>query len=48
MEAKITAEYISKNDQWLGNGEYLTMGVMDLSSDWEDCKGTYFIFFEYF
>lgn len=39
MEAKITAEYISKNDQWLGNGEYLTMGVMDLSSDWEDCKG---------
>ena len=41
MEAKITKEYISKNSKWLGNGDYLTMGVMDLGSDWEDCKGLF-------
>ena len=39
MEAKITKDYISKNTQWLGNGDYIVMGVMDMTSDWEDCKG---------
>ena len=40
MEAKITKDYINKNTQWLGNGDYITMGVMDMSSDWTDCRGT--------
>merc|ERR1712110_763290 len=39
MEAKMTKDYISKNTQWLGNGDYIVMGVMDMTSDWEDCKG---------
>lgn len=36
MVATLMREYVKKNEQWLGNGDYISMGN-DMNPD---CKGT--------
>ena len=43
MIATMSREYIKANEQWLGNGEYVMMGISDITQspqDAADCKGT--------
>lgn len=42
MIATLSRQYISDNEQWLGNGDYVMMGVGDITQspeDAADCKG---------
>ena len=42
MIATMTRDYIKANEQWLGNGDYIMMGVTDMNSDpaeMAECKG---------
>ena len=43
MIATMSRDYIKNNEQWLGNGEYVMMGISDITqseADVADCKGT--------
>ena len=43
MIATLSRQYISDNEQWLGNGDYVMMGISDITQSEEDaadCKGT--------
>ena len=43
MIATLSRQYISENEQWLGNGDYVMMGIADITQSEEDaadCKGT--------
>jgi len=42
MIATLSRQYISDNEQWLGNGDYVMMGISDITQSEEDaadCKG---------
>jgi len=42
MIATMSRDYIKNNEQWLGNGEYVMMGISDITqseADVADCKG---------
>ena len=42
MIATMSRDYIKANEQWLGNGEYVMMGISDFAfaqEDADDCKG---------
>ena len=43
MIATLSRQYITDNEQWLGNGDYVMMGISDITQSEEDaasCKGT--------
>ena len=42
MIATLSRQYITDNEQWLGNGDYVMMGISDITQSEEDaasCKG---------
>lgn len=50
MIATLSRQYISDNEQWLGNGDYVMMGISDITQseqDAADCKGTWNLFFRW-